>query len=465
MKLAVCFLLIFTASFLLTSNRASAMTLKEAVQKTLEHNPQIKGSKAEENAVRSKVREAQSYRNPKVGFTATLAGMNEAPAMKVPEVELLGRVIKIPDLPLSASTISLGTVGLTVPITTSGRIEHGIAQARAGVAAMEFKTAVLEEEIAFLTIKTYLTSVLAGKIENVNQEAYNTLNEHLQQANRLFEEKQIPKYEVIRAEAEVANAQKKLIDAKNARLLAIAVLQDLIGNNPEEELTLDTDIVLPPTQDHKRYMALVDEAIKQSHALNALEATDKMFHEAELVAKAEHLPTLGAFATQILYHNDQPFTIPSSIIGVALNIPLYDGGTSGAKAAEQRALREKNQNDFKKTQNILYLEVVKFNLDAENAQESLKTSAKAIELATESLRLAQKRFAEGVGTGIEISDATLALLIAQTNEIEAKYQYTLAIYGLAKISNKLWQAMDIEEKLNETERSSKLKQNAFVKTN
>ena len=446
MRTSLPFVLIFTVVFLFLPGKTNAMTLTEAIEKALNNNPQIKASKAETNAVKSKIYQAQSYRNPKLGFTATWAKMNEAPAMEMPELHLGIANIQVPDLPLSRETLSIGALTLSVPLTTSGRIEHGIAQAKAGTEVMEFKTAVIEEEIAFLTIKAYLTAAFAEKVENVNRQAYDTFNEHLRQANRLWEEKQIAKYEVIRAETEVANAKKKLTDTQNARFMAIAVLQNIIGENPGKEVSLDTDITFPALQEHKLYLTFVDEEIKQSNSLNMLHSTDKMLREAELGAKAEHLPTIGAFAAKILYHNDQPFTTPSTIVGLTLNIPLYDGGSSSAKVLQQKALREKNEYDIKSTQNKLLLEAVQHNLEAENALVALESSTKAIELATESLRLAKRRFAEGVGTGIEITDATLALLIAQTNQIQAEYQYTMAVYGLAKISNKLWLVMGIEEK-------------------
>jgi len=421
-----------------------AMTLDEAVQKALENNPQIKEAKAEIAAVRAKVSEAKSYRNPKLDFTTAVAKMNESPEMKMPELHLAmlgGAPLALPDMSLSNTTLAIGAVSLTMPITTGGRVKHGINQAKAGVEATESKYEAAREEIAFFTIKAYLTAVLAGKVERVNREAYDTINKHLYQATRLFEESQIPRYEVLRAETEVANAQKRLTDAQSNRLLAIAFLQNMLGNSPEQEITLDTDITAPP-EISEQYAALADEAVRHSQALHALDAKDKMYREAEAGAKSERMPTLAAFASRILYMNEQPFTVPSTIGGVVLNIPIFDGGASGAKAAEQRALRKKNEYEREKTQNSLRIEVLQYNLELKNSKSALELSEKSIESAAESLRLAERRFAEGVGTGIEVSDAALALLVARTNQIQAQYQLNLATYGLAKTSGKLAQIVN-----------------------
>ena len=423
-----------------------AMTLDEAVRKALENNPQIQEAKAEISAIRAKVSEAKSHRYPKLDFAAAVAVMNEEPEMKMPELHLAalgGMPISLPNMALSDSTVSIGALNLSMPLFTSGRVGHGVNQAKAGTEAVEAAYEAVRAEVAFLTIKAYLTAVLTTRVEHVNRQAYDTINEHLGHAVRLFEENQIPRYEVLRAETEVANAKKRLTDAQNNRDLAIAFLQNLMGASPGREITLDTDIT-PIPEVVEQYDALADEAVRQSHALIALEAKDKMYREAEAGAKSERLPVLAAFASQVLYHNEQPFTIPSTIAGVVLNVPLFDGGASGAKAAGQRAMRKKNEYEKEKTQNNLRLEVMQYNLDLKSSKSALESSKKSIETAAESLRLAELRFAEGVGTGIEISDAALALLVARTNEIQARHQNNLAAYGLAKTSNKLLQIVNAE---------------------
>ena len=423
-----------------------AMTLDEAVRKALYNNPQIQEAKAEISAIRAKVSEAKSHRYPKLDFATAFIAMNEEPEMKMPELHLAalgGMPISLPNMALSETTFSIGALNLSMPIITGGRVGHGINQAKAGAEAVEAGYEAVRDEVAFLTIKAYLTAVLASRVEHVNRQAYDTINEHLGQAVRLFEESQIPRYEVLRAETEAANAKKRLTDAQNNRHLAIAFLQNLMGEPPGREITLDTDIA-PVPEIVEQYETLAGEALRYSHTLLALEAKDKMYREAEAGAKSERMPILAAFASQVLYSNEQPFTIPSTIAGVVLNVPIFDGGASGAKAAGQRAMRKKNEYEKEKTQNNLRLEVMQYNLDLKSSKSALESSEKSIETASESLRLAERRFAEGVGTGIEISDAALALLVARTNEIQARYQNSLAAYGLAKTSNKLWQILNIE---------------------
>lgn len=432
--------------FLLISIKAAqAITLPEAVSKAVSNNPQIYQGQSEIKAAQAKVKEVRSKKNPNVNFTAMLVGMDKSPSMELPEMHLnlgpLGeRSLNLPSLPLANETISAGIVSLTVPITTGGRIENGIKQAQAGESATVFKHEAIKKEIAFQAAKAYLTAVLAEKVEAANEAAYNTVNEHVEIAKKLFEQRQIAKYELFRAETELANAKKRLMDSQNNKKLAIAVLKNIMGTPDHEDIVLESDISDVLTSE-----VSTDEenALENSEMIKALLAKDEMYKSAERVARSEKMPVLAGFASRILYANEQPFTMPKNIIGLMLNVPLYDGGLSSAKIEEQSALAQGNKYEQVKTENNIKLEVLKYTLEMQTARESLKANEKAIDTAKEALRLAERRFEEGVGAGIEVSDASLSLLTAQTNRAVSLYQYKTAYYCLAKYSPDFWNIMGI----------------------
>jgi outer membrane protein TolC len=63
-------------------------------------------------------------------------------------------------------------------------------------------------------------------------------------------------------------------------------------------------------------------------------------------------------------------------------------------------------------------------------QEELASAQKAAELATESLRLATKRFEVGTGTSLEVLDANVSLTAAQISIQQALYGMDLAYLGI-----------------------------------
>ena len=95
-------------------------------------------------------------------------------------------------------------------------------------------------------------------------------------------------------------------------------------------------------------------------------------------------------------------------------------------------MRNSNRTDIRRLHNGIRLEVRKNYLDLMSAKKALEASDKAVELATESRRLAERRFEVGEGTSMEVTDSILALSIAETNREQARYQYDIAFYGLKK---------------------------------
>jgi len=71
-------------------------------------------------------------------------------------------------------------------------------------------------------------------------------------------------------------------------------------------------------------------------------------------------------------------------------------------------------------------------LNLQDAQKRLEVARKGLEQATEALRLARVRFEAGVSPQLEISDAELAFTQAQTNLVNAQFDYLDAYAALLR---------------------------------
>jgi OMF family outer membrane factor len=67
-----------------------------------------------------------------------------------------------------------------------------------------------------------------------------------------------------------------------------------------------------------------------------------------------------------------------------------------------------------------------------DANERAQVAAGTVTQAREALRLANVRFRAGVGTQLEITDAQTALTQAETNEVNARYDYLGALARLSR---------------------------------
>jgi outer membrane protein TolC len=118
--------------------------------------------------------------------------------------------------------------------------------------------------------------------------------------------------------------------------------------------------------------------------------------------------------------------------GVTLSLPLYEGGLTRGRVGEARAnaLMLESQRDALR-QSIL-LEVNQVYADLESAAARIDVMESSLRKARESLELAEGRYKAGVGPSIEMTDAQVAAARAETDHIQALYDYQLAAARLYK---------------------------------
>jgi outer membrane protein len=156
------------------------------------------------------------------------------------------------------------------------------------------------------------------------------------------------------------------------------------------------------------------------------------------VYQKDWLPTVSLFASYdpSFQGNDKLFWIPSSIIGVSINMPIYDGGLSRAK--EERAAIEALKIDEQK--NMLTraydLEIESARKQYNNAKQRLEDQERNLALAKRIHDTSQTKFREGVGSSFEVTQAQFGYYQAQAAWINARFEYLNSIIGLRQALGK-----------------------------
>jgi outer membrane protein TolC len=119
-------------------------------------------------------------------------------------------------------------------------------------------------------------------------------------------------------------------------------------------------------------------------------------------------------------------------VTLAANLPIFDGGTTAAKVAQARSDLRSAQAGREQLRQGIALDVRQAYLSVREAQARLEATAKSVEEAREAVRLAEARYAAGVGTSVEVTDAVAAFTGASTNNVTAIYD---ARISLARLDN------------------------------
>jgi len=235
-----------------------------------------------------------------------------------------------------------------------------------------------------------------------------------------------------RAKAESLIAEHQLRDALEA-------LQELTGIHDDNLAVLNTEIplILPNPIDEQRW---IDQALSQNPTVRSSEKQVEITrHEIQRLA-AGHLPTLDAQGNHSYATSGGRFgnaDIEDTIIGLNLNVSLYQGGrvSSKTREAEHRyrqaiaTLNELKRNLRRETSKA-YLGVVA-GITRVNA---LKQALKSSEIA---LTATQAGFNAGRRTALDVIVAERELLGAQRDYARARYDYLLDTLRLKQAEGSL----------------------------
>jgi outer membrane protein len=159
--------------------------------------------------------------------------------------------------------------------------------------------------------------------------------------------------------------------------------------------------------------------------------------QVELYEK-DWLPSVGLFASYdpSFQGNEKLFWIPSAIAGIAVTMPIYDGGLSRAK--QERALIAAMQVD-EQTDMLLR----GFDLEVENARNQYRNALQKVKDQERNLALAQRihdtsltKFKAGIGSSFEVTQAQSGLYQTQGLLVQARFELLQAIVAFNKALGK-----------------------------
>lgn len=320
------------------------------------------------------------------------------------------------------------------PLYAGGRITSSLRSAKLTreQAMLSFQATVAD---ALLATRVAYDDVLVAQQQILVQEAsVKLLSNELEDVKRRFEAGTVPRFNVLRAEVEVANARPRLITARNQFRIAKNNLVNQLGYTLPRGVVDDIPLRLTDAL-HAEPMDIdlasaVGKALQQRPELGALHKTERLRHEDIIYARAAYRPSLQGFAGyQALsptFTDDLTANLHGWEGGVSMSWSPWDGGLTSGKIIESEARHERSIVDIQDEQRQIELEVRTYYSQFVEAQETLESQKKVQEQAEEALRLAEARMHAGTGTQLDVLNAQTSLTDARTTQVQALHDYSVA---------------------------------------
>ena len=284
--------------------------------------------------------------------------------------------------------------------------------------------------------EAYFGLLKASGIARLQEEALDQAKAHLRQARAFFEAGVKPKFDVTQAEVEVNRVELDLLKARHSYLLAQATLNNKIGLDPRTPIEIED--ILKPEETSFDINLIMEEALYKRPEIKLL---DERVRESEAqirISKGEGLPTLSAqgnYQFQEATYESEGIEVDignSWSVGLSLNFTIFNGFQTASRVAQAKANLENLRLRQKELKLDILLEVKQTYLDLEETKERMVLMERNLTKAKENLQIAQGRYEAQVGTLLEVTDAQVAYTSAETDKIQAFYDYQLAIARLEK---------------------------------
>lgn len=336
-------------------------------------------------------------------------------------------------------------VELVQSLYEGGRIASSFRTARLSraQALLNYQTAL--SDVILLVELAYYDVLLAQQQITVREASVDLLTHELADTTRRYDAGTVPRFNVLRAEVELANARPKLIRARNSFRIAKNNLVNLMGFNLPRETSEDIPLTLAGKLEAQPYTISLPDALQAALGrrteLQALRKAQALRNEDVITAKAGSKPSVQAYAGYEVHnsalHADVGYEIHGWVAGVGLNWNVFDGMATRGRVRQALAGLDRAAIDLDDTARRIELEVRTAFSNFIEAGEVNESEKKVIEQAEEALRLARSRYEAGAGTQLDVLSAQTALTDARTTSVEALHDYSAARARLERATGAL----------------------------
>jgi outer membrane protein len=402
------------------------LTIEQAVQIAMKQQPSLRQTRAQVEAARGRVDQVEAGRRPQITLSAGVSASGGGGAFN-------------PDPGEPTRDFLDPSAGASVGASLNWRIyDFGQTAAQLRAAVLSAQAAAAGIDTTSLDVRhnvelSFLEAVARARLVTVADATVKSEEQHLDQAKRFVAAQAKDPIEVVQAQARAANAKAALAQAQSSAAIALANLRAAIGwVDPNQTLSIAQTWPTPPTES-PTLVALVDTARKQRPEL--VEA-DRQVAAADAnidAARAGRRPTLSASArTDFSPQTGDNLPQPAWSVGLNLSWLLYDGGRTTADVRIARANRESAlaQRDALLLSLTSELDSTRAQIEANRA--ATLASTEAVDAARAQLKLAEARYAQGLGSQIELADAQTAVTTAEGNLIQSEWQLASAWTSLRR---------------------------------
>ena len=331
------------------------------------------------------------------------------------------------------TTSFTGSLRLSYDIYNGGQREANIRRAKRVVDFNQLDLERATEQVIFEIKRDYYSLQNADSQVEIERGAVEDALQTLRDAQLLEQAGLGTRFDVLRAEVELANAQQRLTTANATQATARRQLVETLSLGEQIDI-VTADEITPVGEWDLSLESSIVLAYQNRAELEQFLINREINDAQRQIELSQIRPQLAVFGEldflEVTGDGFDPTTGYS--VGATLQWTLFDGGAARARARQEEVDIAIAENNYSGQRDEVRLEVEQAFFDLEANQDNISTSQKAVELAEESLRLARLRFQAGVGTQTDVIEAQTELTTARGNLLNAIVEYNQSFNELQR---------------------------------
>ena len=320
---------------------------------------------------------------------------------------------------------------LNQPIFAWGRYYKNYQSAKLSLAAAHKELDAAYNQLVFDVSEAFYRVLLSLQFVKVSEQTVELVEKQLKIAQNLFEAGASTNFDILRAEVLLANAKSNLIRAKNGERVAMDLYKNVLNIDLNESIEVQGSLEQPILE--LDLEPLIQQAMEKRPELHQLQFTEGAAQKQVDVAKTRNRPALSFFSNYQLDHNERLEDMNRIWnLGVALNVPIFDGLATRAAVKQAESGLKQTQLGKQQMTDAIELEVRSAYLNLLESKTLIDVQRETVEQAQESVRIANLRYENGMITSVELTDAQLALSQAEVNRLQSLHDYAVGLARLEK---------------------------------
>ena len=326
------------------------------------------------------------------------------------------------------SNLNLST---SIPLFTGLQIPNQYALAKLNLKAATADLAKAQEDIAINVASAYLQVLFNQELQQVAESQVELSLQQQARITRLADMGKASMAEVAEAKARVAQDQMTAVQARNNYELALLDLSQLIELESPEGFLLESPDVSFALQQLTPPDEIYQTALTNKPAIQAAEYRLEGSKHSIRIAQSAYYPQLnlnGSLGTNYYSTINRTFRQQmgdnfSKYVGLSLSVPIFNRFSTRNRVRSARLQRDNYELQLTETKKTLYKEIQQAWYNAVAAESKYSSSHTAAEAGAESFRLMSEKYENGKANAVEYNEAKQNLMRAQSDELQAKYEY------------------------------------------